>query len=231
MKYIKYILIILIVVNCIFAQKQYSSEEWKKLTVQQRWEAMNLGQEKLDKMSTLELLDHCLNFNFMYDIYNHQNFRQGLEVIYNNHDALRELFDRKDSGKILLNFYNNINQYDIAEIKNLKNRGEFACKIFFLDLFISHPIILKQFQGKEDKLIKSILQTYNICRDVKDRDGKNYYSKYLINTKVLVIGRVLGNVDLRKYQYPAIEDMDLKYLTDELLQKIINNAQQYLEEN
>src|SRR6056297_791458 len=128
MKYIKYILIILIVVNCIFAQKQYSSEEWKKLTVQQRWEAMNLGQEKLDKMSTLELLDHCLNFNFMYDIYNHQNFRQGLEVIYNNHDALRELFDRKDSGKILLNFYNNINQYDIAEIKNLKNRGEFACK-------------------------------------------------------------------------------------------------------
>ncbi|MDW7679439.1 MAG: hypothetical protein SCK70_02675, partial [bacterium] len=88
----------------VFAQEKFpsrDSKEWNDLTVAQRWQAVNIPEDKLNKMSTNDLIEHCVNFDFMWDIFNYPNYGIGLNVVIENHNGLRELLNRKDAGKLI----------------------------------------------------------------------------------------------------------------------------------
>ncbi|MDW7679440.1 MAG: hypothetical protein SCK70_02680, partial [bacterium] len=106
------------------------------------------------------------------------------------------------------------------------DRGEFVAKAFFLELFLSHPNILNQFQGNEKELIKFILRTHDTCLEINAKTRKDFYCGYSIGTKALAIGRALDRFNGRKTTEPAFEEMDLSKLTDENYNKIIEEARQ-----
>lgn len=215
------------VVLTLFAQEKFpsrDSKEWNKLTVAQRWQAVNIPEDQLSKMSTDELIEHCVNFDFMWDIFNYQNYSIGLNFIIDNHNGLRELLNRKDSGKLILDFYNKIDVHKITEITELADRGAFVAKAFFLELFLSNPNILNQFQGNEKELIKFILRAHDTCLELNIQSGEDFYCSYSIRTKALAIGRALDRLNGRKTTNPAIDEMDLSKLSDENYHKIIEEA-------
>jgi len=213
----------------IFAQQTFpsrDSEEWNELTVAQRWQAVNIPEDQLNKMSTNDLIEHCINFDFMWDIFNHPNYGVGLKIVIENYNGLRELLNRNNAGELILNFYQKIDLDKVTEISEPADRGKFVGKIFFLELFLSYSSILDQFQGNEKSLINSILKTYDTCLEINEKNGKNYYGGYAIGTKVLAIGRALDCLKSRETTDQAIEEMDLSKLTDENYQKIIEEARQ-----
>lgn len=216
-------------VTCLNAQDNFpsrDSKEWNELTVAQRWQAMNIPEGELYKMSTNELIEHCINFNFMWDIFNHQNYGAGLNVVFNNHNGLRELLNRKDAGKLILDYYKKIELDKITKISEPADRGEFVGKVFFLELFLSHSNILNQFQGDEKQLINAILKSYDTSLEINKKNEKDYYCGYAIGTKVLAIGRALDRLKGRVTTDPAIEAMDLSKLTDAVYQRIMEEAWQ-----
>ena len=213
----------------VFAQENLQarySKEWNDLTVAQRWQAVNIPEDELNQMSTNDLIEHCVNFDFMWDIFNHSNYGVGLNVVIENHNGLRELFNRSDAGELLLDFYNKIDLNKIKEIEKSADRGEFVGQIFFLELFLSYPSILKQFQGDEKILISSILKTYDACLEMNNESEKDYYCGYSINTKVLVMGRAIDQLKGRETTDAALEEMDLSQLTGDQCQEIINEARE-----
>lgn len=215
--------------NIVYAQQTFpsrDSKEWNDLTVSQRWQAVNLAEDQLKNMSTNDLIEHCVNFDFMWDIFNYPNYGIGLNVIIENHNGLRELLDRKDAGKLILDFYKKIDLYKITEISEPADRGEFVAKTFFLELFLSHSNILDQFQGNEKELIEAILKTHDNCLGINATTGNDFYCGYSIRTKALAMGRALDRLKGRKTDDPALEQMDLSKLTGENYYKIIEEAKQ-----
>ncbi len=214
--------------NRVYAQQTFpsrDSKEWNDLTVAQRWQAVNLAEDQLKNMSTNDLIEHCVNFDFMWDIFNYPNYGIGLDVVIENHNGLRELLDRKDAGELMLDFYKKIDLDKITEISEPADRGELVAKTFFLELFLSHPNILNQFQGNEKELLKSFLKTLDSCLEINATTGNDFYSGYSIRTKALAMGRALDRLKGRKTDDPALEQMDLSKLTDENYHKIIAEAQ------
>ena len=212
-----------------FAQQTFpsrDSEEWNNLTVAQRWQAVNIPEDKLDQMTTNDLIEHCVNFDFMWDIFNHANYGVGLNVVIENHNGLRELLNRSDAGELILDLYNKIDLNEVKEIKESAGRGEFVGQIFFLELFLSSSSILNQFQGNEKILIGSILKTYDTCLEINKGSEKDYYCGYSVNTKILAMGRALDQLKGRETTDPALKEMDLSLLTNDQYQKIVNEARE-----
>jgi hypothetical protein len=229
MKRIILIVLIGLINTTIFTQVKYpsrDSKEWNDLTVAQRWQAVNIPEDQLSQMSTNDLIEHCIDFDFMWDIFNHSNYGIGLNVVIENHNGLRELLNRSDAGELLLDFYNKIDLNKIKEITESADRGEFVGQIFFLELFLSYPSVLKQFQGNEKILIDSILKTYDTCLEMNEKSEKDYYCGYSVNTKILAMGRALDQLKGRETTAAALEEMDLSQLTEEQCQEILNEARE-----
>jgi len=111
MEKFKIALIIIFLVTNLMAQDKYpsrDSKEWNNLTVAERWQAVNIPEDQLNKMTTNDLIEHCINFSFMWDIFNHPNYGIGLDIVIEYHNGLRELLNRKNAGKLILDFYNKI---------------------------------------------------------------------------------------------------------------------------
>lgn len=221
------ILIYILTVSSAFSQEKFpsrDSKEWNDLTVAQRWQAVNIEEDKLKNMSTNDLIEHCVNFDFMWDIFNYPNYGIGLNVIIENHNGLRELLNRNDAGKLIFDFYKKIDFERITKISKPADRGAFVAKAFFLELFLSHPNILNQFQGNEKELIKYIIRTHDTCLEINARNGRDFYCGYSIRTKALAIGRALDRFKGKITINPALEEMDLSKLSDENYKKIIEEA-------
>ena len=228
---IKYLVVCCVILYASLAvsQNKYpsrDSKEWNDLTVTQRWQAVNIDDSELKNMSTMELIEQCVNFDFMCDIFNHANYGIGLNIVIENYNGLRELlFNRNDAGILLFNYYDKINFNKILEISKPADRGEFVAKIFFVELFLSHPNILSQFQGSEKVLISALLQAHSTCKGINAKAGKEFYSGYSIKTIALVLGRAINRFMGRETIDPALQEMDLSKLTDEKYYTIIQEAQ------
>jgi hypothetical protein len=230
MKSIELILLFTTWITCLTAQERFpsrDSKEWNNLTVAQRWQAVNIPQDQLNKMTTNDLIEHCINFDFMWDIFNYTDYSTGLNVVIENHNGLRELLNRKDAGKLILSYYKKIDLNGVTDLNDLVGRGEFVAKIFFLELFLSHPNILSQFHGNEKELIKTILMSHDICLDINAKTGKDFYSGYSIGTKVLAIGKALAYYKGIRIIAPAVDQMDLSKLSNERYKVIIDEARNY----
>jgi hypothetical protein len=137
---------------------------------------------------------------------------------------LSELLNRQDAGKLILNYYKKIDLNKITTISQLAERGEFVAKVFYLELFLSHPNILNQFQGNEKELIKAILLSHDICSRINSETRSDIYDGYAIGTKALALGRVLDRLKGRKTNNQAKEEMNLDRLTMENYKRIIEEA-------
>ena len=98
-KIVQLILIYLVGIACLAAQVKHpsrDSKEWNDLTVAQRWQAVNIPEDQLTKMTTNDLIEHCINFDFMWDIFNYQDYSSGLNAIIKNHNGVSNWSSWKD---------------------------------------------------------------------------------------------------------------------------------------
>jgi len=216
MKIIVAILIVLMMDFVMIAQTHYpskESKEWNDMTVAERWKAVNIPEEKLKIMTTQELINHCLNFSFMWDIFNHPDYQSGLQSVAGLHNALRELLNRHDADAMILDYYRSVDLEKVKTYTQSIEIGQFVAQIFFLELFMSYPSVLNQFKGDEKALIKAVLKSHNRCLSINAEKDRTWYCGYSIGTKALVIGRILEQYEGSKLNNPAIDRLDLRKLT------------------
>lgn len=167
----------------------------------------------------------------MWDIFNYETYGIGLNVVNEQHNGLRELLNRKDSGEQILNYYNKIDLKKVTEINEPVKRGEFVAKIFFLELYLSHFNIIKQFEGNEIELIKSILLSHEKCLQINSEHHEEFYSDYSLRTKALLIGCALEKLKRIKMVELELERLDVTKISNTKYMQLIEEAKKLLGKN
>lgn len=88
-------------------------EIWLELDgAEERHDASQLAKEIVDTASTRELLLYCMNYNFDIDVFMFDSLQDGIDMVKESFNGLRELFSREDASEALVELYR---LYDPAE--------------------------------------------------------------------------------------------------------------------
>jgi hypothetical protein len=233
------LILLLITISTAISQEKLPkpfTEEWNKLPVDLRREACKIPNEILPQLSTDNLIEKCLNYEFMSDVLFWDNFKPGLLAVTSDFNGLQELFKRKDAAAKIFNYYKNIDPNYIEGIENLKDQGAFIHKIIYLELYLSHPDILNQLKGKETTIIEEILNKFDKCNELNINKKEKIYAGFALKTKGLVLASLLDKLnnevitEMKKSNSNVsymIDKLCLSKMSDELLINIINNSRNY----
>jgi hypothetical protein len=168
-----------------FPLKQ-GSIEWKSFeTGQQMLEACQIPQKILDKISTTDLVKTCLSYPLFFEYLAFNNEREGIHIMIDKFNGLKELSKRQDGAQELIKIYND---FPVVQTVTSKD-ADIPYKLPFLELLIADDVFINQLTENElAELSKIILNKYESKLKYTD-----IYSIYNIKRTFL-----LGSVVLDK---------------------------------
>ena len=82
--------------------------EWKSLTPEQRHQACQIPDEILATMPTDQLVKAFLDYPYIGIIWAYNIWTDGFNRVYQDFNGLRELLNRKDAAKMILQYYSEL---------------------------------------------------------------------------------------------------------------------------
>ena len=163
--------------------------EWRQFTTgQQMWEACQIPQNILEKLSTEELAEICMDFPLFLDFIYSNDERWGISFTIENFNGLKELGKRKDGARELVNIYKTYPVLTQVQDETSKDYHK-PYKLPFLELLLSDNTFIKQMDDKiYAELEKLVLEKY-----VGKLENSHVYSLYNINKTFLLGAVVIAN--------------------------------------
>lgn len=207
---------LLLVFSCLFSvlamaqetDKPYDfpikpgTEQWAKLTTSDQMDEVCVIPEKvLGTLSTKALLLTCINYPRIIDFFSTNNLQTCFDFLSNHFNGLKELLNRSDLNKVLLNYYPEIDIQNYTFLGSNDKPSFF--QIAFVELLLAQDKIIKNF----DSLERSEILSESI-KNLDIRKSKNESIGCQITT-ALIISRVL-NVSNKT----SIENLDNKDIYD-----------------
>ena len=155
--------------------------EWRQYrTGQQKWEACQIPQNILETLSTEELAEICFNFPLFLNFAAFDDERFGIRYVVNNFNGLKELSNRKDGARELVNIYRT------CPVISQRDENYTLTKLSYLELLLSDDAFIKQMDdGMYAELEKIVLEKY-----LGKLENSHIYSLYNIN-KTFLLGAVI----------------------------------------
>ena len=158
--------------------------QWAKLTTSDQMDEVCVIPKKvLDTLSTKALLLTCLNYPRIIDFYSTNNLQTAFEFYSIHFNGLRELLNRTDLSKVLLNYYP---QIDIHNYIFYGDNGKLSfVQIAFLELLLAQEKILKNFNNTEQtEILLAAINNLEIRKSKNESIGRQI-------TTGLILSRVL----------------------------------------
>ncbi len=189
----KFILILLCILpSFVLGQKwdypvKSGTDEWKKLNSnQEKVTACQIPSNVLKELTTPELLEICLKYPLINDIYAFNNIYDGLNKLKNDFNGIRELINRKDAGIIILKKYRNTNKNTKLLLRNIQDieKGEYIILVSTLELLMSYKEIFNNIvYSKQKTIMAELWNCYNTKIQYKQYFkgigiSTNLYSRY-----------------------------------------------------
>jgi hypothetical protein len=97
------------------------TEEWKKLESNEAMVvACQIPATVLQDISTSDLMNLCLQYPLLYDVFAFNNINAGLDKLFSDFNGIRELSQRKDALEILLDKYVDSQHFSIVATSTSK---------------------------------------------------------------------------------------------------------------
>jgi len=140
------------------------TEEWKKFQSNEEMvRACQIPEHVLATLSTEDLMDLCLRYPLLYDVFAFSNLNAGLDKLFSDFNGMRALYQRKDVVNNLIEQYaNKINSLSFLEEEKHSDleKGFFIVSISALEILFSrlnrqenHREVLQSLvAGYEEKL-------------------------------------------------------------------------------
>ncbi len=142
--------------------------------------ACQIPEDILSSLSTKDLLETCLGYPLLSDVFLLDNIANGVSKITESFNGLAALFDRKDRNKVILESYKNER---LPEIKSKEATKYF--RMFFMELIISTSGILEKLdEDDRTELMRIALDKIN---EKKEMD----YSIFYQSGSILILSRIL----------------------------------------
>lgn len=208
------------------------TEQWKAFqSHQEMLEACQIPKSVLQSISTERLLQLCLDYPLLLDIYAFNQISNGFNSFYSSFNGIQELIKRQDALDVLLVFYESklkqqINILDVNVVP-LVEKGKYKFEVSALELFIGCPQMqsLLSNQQKTD-LISALMKGYEekckcLSENKKMAFQSNIYARAnIINTidsSLLSTKRMKQLTDGLGHDTEPIEQLNI--LSYKLLQK------------
>lgn len=192
----KAIFIILLFLFCsyeCFAQLAYDypikpgTEEWKAIDSQFVKDSLcQIPDDIINRLTTEELLDVCLEYPMLGDILAFNNVQDGVEGVKNNFNGIYELLLRTNCSQVLIDRYVSIFPNDFQESWSLVKKGEYSFKIMVLELLIAQPEVISQLNVELKKTLIS-----NLIKKKVDKSNPEIYGRTSHMTVYFTISKIL----------------------------------------
>ena len=164
------------------------TKAWEDLDYRiNKYKLLLLTEDTLSTISTQRLIETCLYYPMMIDVYGFDNMTEGFNIIKQRFNGFVELFNRKDVTHELINYYIKRNPNVIDSFNELYDQGLYSLDFVILELMLSQPEFVSQLDNVQIKtLIKNILNKLESQSLLKQ-----HYSEVFIPISANVLGRLL----------------------------------------
>jgi hypothetical protein len=148
-------------------------EEWKKFESNEEMvKACQIPEKILTSLSTEELMDICLQYPLLYDVFAFENLNNGLDKLFDDFNGIRELYKRADiSNSLIKRYAQKVQNFTFLDEKDSDlEKGYFVISVSALEALLSR-IEWQEYTGKETH--RNILQNL-----VSGYEGKCKYTDY-----------------------------------------------------
>jgi hypothetical protein len=208
------------------------TSSWKLLKNNaEKVEACQVPGEVLSTLNTQELLDVCLNYPLLPDIFAFNNIKDGFNKFEDDFNGFRDLLKHDDAPKELLSKYKSIDPEAIPVNGTILGKGNYVLSLSFIELFVSHPLMIGKIETKGKKeVIKELL-----LKKEKKKYQPDWYQPTGIQTIYLAITSIIlsdsdkfkSELDMTKvspYIYSGIlANPDVPNQIDEVTDKYLKN--------
>ena len=165
------------------------TDVWKNLDPKtvNRYELLQLPEDTLRSISTQRLLETCLYYPAMIDVFGFDNQIQGFKIVRTRFSGFDELFNRPDAAENLISYYAGRNPNRVTSFDEDYDKGRYSLDYVILELMISQPEIISQLENSRIKML-----TENVLRKLEQQSELHeYYSDVFISISANMLGRLL----------------------------------------
>ena len=157
--------------------------------IQERLQALQVPDAVLAEISTEGLLETCIEFPYLIDIFHYDNFQNGFEMLQAEFNGFREILKRPDLTTVLIEKYKWM-CVDVNEAKSFRSadKGRFSFRHFVLEFMLAQDIVLNNIsKDQEETLVLLSLQHKEIKNGNPDIfSGLNDFPSYLLYAKKML---------------------------------------------
>lgn len=157
------------------------------MTVPEAWKRSQIPDDVLNRLTTEALLQSCLKFPFLMEIYASNSVQKGFTFQRDNFNGLQELFKRPDAAVAMLKLYQRLRTADAASKASPEESGRFSFELSFIEVFVAQREMLRQLSKAELKVLAAECLTKY---DEKQLVPKAYGGLSLVSTG-FVMARLL----------------------------------------
>ncbi|MDP3180209.1 MAG: hypothetical protein Q8M67_00140, partial [Bacteroidota bacterium] len=130
------------------------TDSWKSLKNNtEKVETCQVPNDVLSAMRTAELLQVCLHYPLLPDIFAFNNIKVGFDKFERDFNGFRELVKRDDAAEELLKKYKSIDPAVIPVNGTILEKGNYVLSMSFIELFVSHPLVIEKISISDKKEI------------------------------------------------------------------------------
>ena len=130
--------------------------DWNsKDIIPRRFKALQIPDNILANISTAGLLETCLDFPYLLNLFYFNDYQQGFEKgLLENFNGFRILMERKDLVDALIIKYNDL-RLEVENVKNtrLEEMGRFSFSNFVLEMIIEQDVVIKKMNLEQENTI------------------------------------------------------------------------------
>jgi hypothetical protein len=140
---------------------------WKELkTHDEMLEVLQIPTEILDKLTTKDLAQTCLNYPLFPDIWAFNNLQGGMEQVIAGFNGLQEFLKRADAGSELYEIYRVMNPDSFDESWDDLQKGKFVAKFAMIEILLAQEAILSSLE--QDGRFLLLRESVNKQRAMQD---------------------------------------------------------------
>jgi len=164
------------------------TEAWKNLDINaNRHALLQISEDTLSIISTQRLVETCLYYPMITEVFAFDNSIQGFEVVRKKFNGFDELYRRQDAAICLLLYYQQRNPSFITQFKESVDRGRYSFDFVLLELMIAQSEIIEQLSIYQmQEFLISVLGKLE-----QQSTLSQYYSRVFMPISAITIGRVL----------------------------------------
>jgi hypothetical protein len=171
-------------------------KEWEQFeSIEKRIAALQIPDAILYRIPTENLLDVCLDFPYLTDIFFYDDCQKGFEALTAEFNGFKEILKRADLTDVLLHKYETLS----TDVPNLRTKsdveqGRYTFRHFVLEYMLAQDIVCKNLKTTQEKKLFLLSSAH---KKIKNEFSDIFGNMNFLPTNLLYAKRIMNDPDFK----------------------------------